>query len=142
MKKLSVLLIFALAIAFILPSCKYEEGPSVSFRSKTSRLVNKWKIEKVLINGYDVTVDYKETLTDLVLDIQDNGDAATTYVNSGDSTVTYTEQWEFNSDKTGVVFSINGAFDILMLKNDEIWLKQTLTVGIITSTKEFHYVTN
>jgi hypothetical protein len=137
MKKLSVLLIFALAIAFILPSCKYEEGPSVSFRSKTSRLVNQWKIDKVLINGYDVTTDYKETFTDYVRDIQDNGDAVTTYTNSGDSTVTYTEQWEFNGDKTGVVFTYNGAFDILMLKNDELWLKQTLGMSI----SEFHYST-
>jgi hypothetical protein len=51
----------------LLNSCKkYEEGPSISLRSKTERVANTWKIENYKINGTDFTSlvsEYTETFT-------------------------------------------------------------------------------
>lgn len=40
----------------IFSSCsKYENGPGISLRSKTTRVVNHWKVEKAMWDGEDIT---------------------------------------------------------------------------------------
>jgi len=55
----NILIIAALSflvVGFI--SCKkYEEGPGLSFRSKTERLANAWRIESVTVNGVEQAAD-------------------------------------------------------------------------------------
>jgi len=80
MKKLSGILLFALILALVLPSCgKYEEGPSISLRSKTSRIVNEWVVEKYYENGVDVTLAYTTFMPGLVMNIKENGEVVSTY---------------------------------------------------------------
>lgn len=57
MKKIFTIILLALTISLaIFSSCgKYEEGPGFSLRSKKSRVVNTWVIDKYLLNGNDAT---------------------------------------------------------------------------------------
>ncbi|HKC68351.1 MAG TPA: hypothetical protein VKG26_08980 [Bacteroidia bacterium] len=54
-------------ILFIAPACqKYPDGPQISFRSKTERVTNTWKVDKYIENGNDFTsqtIGYTETYT-------------------------------------------------------------------------------
>jgi hypothetical protein len=64
----SILMLFVFAISlFTLPSCnKYEDGPTISLRSRTERVSNTWKVENYKINNTDFTSlmsDYRETFT-------------------------------------------------------------------------------
>lgn len=56
MKK--IIIIIGLS-AILFNSCKkYEDGPLISFRSPTNRLLGKWEVESVSINGVDNTSVY------------------------------------------------------------------------------------
>ncbi len=47
-----VALVTFLVVGFV--SCKkYEQGPGLSFRSKTKRLANSWRIQSVTVNGVE-----------------------------------------------------------------------------------------
>ena len=55
MKKISVLLIaFTLISLSLLQSCKYEEGPALSLRTKKSRITGTWKVEKITEKDGDI----------------------------------------------------------------------------------------
>jgi hypothetical protein len=55
MKKL--LLLFFISVSLI--SCKrYEDGPSISFRSAEKRLTGKWKVSQITNDDKDLTANY------------------------------------------------------------------------------------
>jgi hypothetical protein len=124
MKKISIILFAVVSMALVtFSSCgKYEEGPGISLRSKKSRVVNTWVIEKFLENGVDITsqvlpflgsysVEYKkdetfEVLTDGMREIG---------------------KWSFDSKKENLEMMYDGSTSkdlakIIRLTNDELWL--------------------
>jgi hypothetical protein len=124
MKKISIILFAVVSMALVtFSSCgKYEEGPGISLRSKKSRVVNTWVIEKYLENGVDLTsqvlpflgsysVEYKkdetfEVLTDGMREIG---------------------KWSFDSKKENLEMMYDGSTSkdlakIIRLTNDELWL--------------------
>lgn len=117
-------LLFIIAATF--SGCKkYEEGPKFSLRTKKMRLCHEWKITSLSINGIEVTapVDYK-------LDIEKSGSYHTSFAGFTDE-----GKWELGEDKddiyttSNVPGSLEQAFRILKLKNDELWLRNTLPNG-------------
>lgn len=56
-----IISLFLISSASILVSCKrpYEDGPTISFRSRESRVINSWKMTKFYRNDYEYTNDYK-----------------------------------------------------------------------------------
>lgn len=52
---------------FLITSCnKYDEGPGISFRTRTERVSNTWKVDNYKVDGTDVTSlvsGYTETFT-------------------------------------------------------------------------------
>lgn len=50
MKKIVLYFLFV-AVAAIFVSCKYEEGPFISFRDAEERIVGYWKLADVYVNG-------------------------------------------------------------------------------------------
>ena len=141
MKNLSKFIFIALIAMFIMPACKkYVDGPAISFRSKKARLVNQWKIDKVIAQGVDITSDFTTDKPDYVAEFKENGDYSESYQETPDSTTVLSGQWEFTSDKKGVnlIFgAVSYTSTILKLKNDELWLKTSLG----TSVWEYHYIT-
>jgi hypothetical protein len=58
MKKTVFLL---LTLAAIVTSCKYKDGPLISFRSPYERLTGYWQVEYFTINDNDFTQQYKDS---------------------------------------------------------------------------------
>lgn len=62
MKKVlaSLAIVALLAGSVSVAGCgKYEEGPSISLRTKKASVVGEWELEKILENGVDKTSDYR-----------------------------------------------------------------------------------
>ena len=104
-------------------SCgKYEEGPGISLRSKKSRVVNTWVIEKYLVNGEDLTSQILLFLGSYSMEYKKDG----TFVMliDGESEV---GTWSFDSKKENLELMYDGSTSkdlskILRLTNNEMWL--------------------
>lgn len=97
MKRVKLLFVALFVATIALTSCgKYEEGPSISLRSKTSRITGEWKMVKQMYNGTEVALSNEEK--NWIFDIQKDGKfmMKTSYGNM-DGT------WEFSSDKEKLI---------------------------------------
>lgn len=118
MRKIMTLAAALFAMA-LFTGCKYEEGPAISLRSKTSRVANVWRVEKVLKNGTDVTGDYdsyEETY-------EKDGDYSLKI--GGTFSIETSGKWEFQNKHEEIRIYDAGAADrttyILRLKENEFW---------------------
>jgi len=60
--KQRILIVLLLSIAFIPFSCKkYDDGPFISFRSVTKRLLGEWEVKQFLKGGDDLSQFYKDS---------------------------------------------------------------------------------
>lgn len=146
MKTLSKLFVVAVLSAFIFASCgKYEEGPSISFLSKTARLVNTWKIDKKFKN------DVEEVLTDDDKDdyfeVLEDGSYVMTIVTGGVSSDA-TGEWTFDDEKENLITSytytigsttitMKDTTKILRLKSNELWMEDVNG----SDTYQYQYIT-
>lgn len=134
-KHLLVLILSGLMLSFF--SCKkYDEGPALSLLSKKQRLDGIWSLVQVINNGVDVTSLYPE---DHSYVIDKNGSFKK--ISNGVET---TGTWEFNSDKTEILLTIDNSPDadvhkVLRLTNKHLWWKRTLQLGAQTDIIEEHY---
>lgn len=128
-KSIAVLLpIFV--VSLFLTSCKYEEGPAISLRSKEERLVNSWKIQEANENGLNTTPDYDDVNFQLMFDYDQSMKAYTTD-DSGDVWI-QNGLWDFVQDKeqiriiyTDPAVNPDRAFwTILKLKEKELWVSE------------------
>lgn len=120
-----------LAAVITLSSCKYEDGPKLSLRSKKARAVNTWYIDKMYEEGVDKTDAYKNSFVNYKLEIKDDNNYTINYrpFNIGE----YNEKgtWKFSGDKQNIIFTPanttqENSFKILRLKNNEAWVKNTI----------------
>ena len=114
---LPALIIAGLIITTIQSCKKYPDGPLISFRSRTERVANTWKVDNYKKNGSDYTslvTEYSETFT------KDHNYSYSWSQLSGTGT------WEFqNSDKeirlTGTHNQDDYTLVILKLEEKEFW---------------------
>jgi hypothetical protein len=101
MKKIRLTILMAATLAVVLNfnSCKYEDGPSFTFRSKKARLTDEWEIVK--IGTTNLTYD-------VVWEFEKDGDWSQTYSYSGAGSYTYEGDWEWKSSKEDLSISQNG----------------------------------
>lgn len=128
--KQNLALVAAAVILINFSSCgKYEEGPGISLRSKTARLVNEWEVSDV--EADDDTGDYLDDL-DITFEFEKGGDFSMT-MQGEFSYYGYTFQiddesdgeWEWEDGKESVIVDIEDAdeeteFEILRLTNKEL----------------------
>lgn len=66
-KRAPFILMLSVMTVLTIQGCKkYPDGPGISFRSRTERVANTWRVDNVKINGTDYTSlysDYTETFT-------------------------------------------------------------------------------
>jgi hypothetical protein len=138
MKKIIYAFVILAGLQFA--SCgKYEEGPGFSLRSKTGRLAGEWTIEKMTVDGQDITAFAAALITN------------TEFTKDGDYTVTgmdlfssepFTEKskWAFSDDNSKVELTFEdgskSSIEILRLTNSEFWGKDVDSTGSVT---EVHY---
>ena len=88
--------LFLLLVVFFSNCKKYDEGPSLSFRSKRERAINIWTFASVSEHsGNDITVDYDNW----IFSIDENNNLLIQWYLSGIKIDTY-GTWNFNQDKT------------------------------------------
>jgi len=135
-KKL-LLMIFTLIIAF--SGCKkYEEGPTISLSPKKWRVVNTWKIDKVLFNGQDITSTYIALLPNFSLELKNDNSYVMSYTGGSSAEV---GTWDFDSKKENLLMTPNGnstssKSEIIRLAGNEMWLRDIDG----SDTSEMHYV--
>ena len=120
-------LFLAVAMGIILSfsSCnKYEDGPALSFRSKTNRLVGNWNVVKIdgirlLGDGSVVVIDFDKDRDFSILSsyFQSNGQ----YVSAREA-----GEWEWENGKEEI--EVEGStfkedWEILRLTNKELWFE-------------------
>lgn len=153
MKKINLLLLLTLPLVMGISfsGCKkYEEGPTLSLRTRTHRVVGSWVVEQVFeipINGTktDRTADYKTAYANFVWKFEKDEDYLVTYNPYSIGTYNEPGRWEFGGDDINILLfpdNGNGSFigslwRILRLKEKELWMK---TVNGNGTTIEVHFI--
>lgn len=117
--KVSLATLASAVIIFNFSSCKYEDGPKISLRTKTSRLVGEWNVKSIgsQVLGSDFQLDFE---------FEKDGDLTTTFSYSyyGYSySNSMKGSWEWDNSKEELDLDIDGdiyEFDILRLTNEEM----------------------
>ena len=134
MKRTRLLLAIAFAISVVFTSCgKYEEGPSISLRSKKARLTGVWEISKKMYNGREVSLTAEDKQVTVEFKKDDSFEIKM-------PPYKLTRTWEFNSDKTKIIVEA-GMFGhtekteltILRLTNKELFVEEKEDNDVIRS---------
>lgn len=137
MKKINLTVMLIVATLLFLTSCnKYEEGPSISFRSKTERLCNIWKPVKILVNDSETILSADQQK--MTIEFQKDGDAFITYYILGIA-VPQTGKWEFYDKSTKLILTMNtddtvpskDTLTILKLMEEELWIEEKIDNDIL-----------
>jgi len=115
MKKISFLFVFAVIASLVFSGCdKYDEGPTITFKSNVSRITGTWTPTKQTRNGIADTY----TFSSLVFD---KSGVLTVTRSVGSVSASATGTWAFGSDDEIVVFT----YSILFLSyNDKYTIKR------------------
>ncbi len=127
MRKITVLVLSIIISVSFLTNCKkYDYGPFISFKTKQTRLVNKWKLSKVLREDKDVSNEYFSVAKEYTIEFKEDGTVEKTMTDNNGTVYPSSAVWEFNYDKSGInailidVFLIY--YDIQKLTTTELWL--------------------
>lgn len=126
---------YLLALVLIFTSCKkYEDGPSFSLRSKSSRVDGKWGMTSHFYNGK------QDILTPDDLDDIWEFNKDGTFILTDPGYSIDNGKWTFTSNKEQIILTFAGSsnatsINILRLKNSEFWF--SIIDG--SDTEEFHF---
>jgi hypothetical protein len=114
-KQLAIFTFFAVALVFT--GCKYEEGPSLSLRSKKARLAGEYTVQKATRDGEEIDISFFQGFT-YIFDKDGNLEVKGTNLTSKST-------YEFGDKKeTLIITDADGdteTYTILKLTNDEFW---------------------
>lgn len=123
------LLMFIAGCTALMTSCKkYDDGPTISLRSRSERVANNWRVDGATDNGNDVTNSFQR----YEVSFTKGGDATLVahYSFIGidyDYSTSGTWSFESSDEKIRVDYQNDAAdatYLILRLKEKELWLKQ------------------
>jgi hypothetical protein len=153
MKK-RTLFVVIIIIAIVGASCqKYEDGPSMSFRSPEKRLIKKWKLTNIY-KDYDEKKDNNDSTFEFKENKEFEGHI-TNFYNLKMSKFSGT--WQFTNNKktivcSGTVYSSLGnyakeiSFEITQLRSSDLWLTETFYNDSVPPESygklEYHYIPN
>ena len=127
MRRSLVTLITLLFISFIFNGCgRYEEGPDFSIWPVKDRVVNTWEWAYALENGQNMTGEREGSTIEFTKEEVVKICTAADVCQEGD--------WNLISKKKKLQMIFNGeavAYDILLLKKNEMWLHFSDTTGEI-----------
>jgi len=134
MKRKITLIFVAIFFLSLFDSCKYEDGPFISFYTKKSRIEGYWEFHKVTVNGEDISEEYKTQVIQFMksekciwfLDIE------TSSIYDMDPEYTDVGYWDLQNDKEELFIDIvtvgrdpfSLTWEILQLKFHEMKLER------------------
>lgn len=104
-----------LGVILLAAACgKYEDGPTMSLRSRKARVANIWTYDKVTVNGKDFTIFFDTNYTKYEWEFTKDGiyDLRTTFIFGPDSLIP---------------FNVNGVWDFV---EDDEYLRMRYTIPI------------
>lgn len=116
----NLLMAAALVTVVNFSSCKkYEDGPTLSLRTKKSRITGEWEVVRIgtqsfPYGGYSLEMEFDK-----------DGDLEFKY-SYGSYSYSYNGEWEFSGDKEELEITIDNQvtkLEILRLTNKELWLE-------------------
>lgn len=113
--KTIILAILLIGSIVLVESCKkYPDGPMLSLRTRTERVANVWKVEKLTKNGVDVTARALDKTYEF------KKDGSFIYISGSD---VKTGTWAFINKDEQLDIKISDPFkwNILRLKEKEMW---------------------
>lgn len=124
-------------------SCKkkYPEGGNFSLISKKARVANSWKIYAVKVDGKDSTNPFLSHHYKYNLVLNTDGSYGMLYYNNN-VIVTEAGRWDLINEQTRLSFEhMNGRYEweIVKLKNKELWVYDTRFYGIKTEIQFIPY---
>ncbi len=136
MKKIIILSIIAFSLLTGFNSCTtYDEGPGFTILSADARIKGTWVQTEYYKNDELQSDAFKIEFT---FNSDGTGTKSTTY-----NSITLTDDidWQFNEDKTVIMFKNTGDSEwdettILRLTNKELWIEDT---GLLNVTRQFRY---
>lgn len=125
MRKFTILFVVAIMASFVFSGCnKYDEGPTLTFKSNTSRISGEWKTTKATRNGVAETINPNDRIT-----IVKDGTLTVTYTN-GVISYTVAGTWAFSSNDEIVTFTTSyvgtthsQAYNIKRLSSTQMYLE-------------------
>ena len=122
---MKAILLTALTLGIALSSCnKYEDGPSISLRSRAARVAGDWKVKKATSDGQDITSILTGFNYSINYTKDGNYTATMTFMGTTD---TEKGTWEFYDNDTKMISTdaagLKDTMAITMLKNAEMHLK-------------------
>ena len=119
-RKASITAVATAVVIFNLTSCKYEDGPSISLRTKTSRLTGEWEVQ--FIDGQEVTGDGNE----FILEFEKDGgllwNATYSYYGYSESN-SFKGEWEWIDGIEKIEVIVDGTkteWEVTRLTNKEL----------------------
>jgi hypothetical protein len=117
--------------AVVVSGCgKYEDGPNFSLLSKKSRVVGTWDMKSLTDSQTGVTDNFCQNGAYCVEITMDKDNKLTQKISDGSYSYTYTGTWDFNDDKTQLIWttpSYTTSYEIKRLTNKELWLDDDIT---------------
>lgn len=143
-KKIYSILLVALIIIAGTSCNKYENGPSISFRSVKQRVINTWKIESYTINGVEL-VGQPQYATQKQFWLGD-GNYNQTYIDPTNGVGKRIDgAWALQDNNKQIALTLNNIvtgqpqstiqYNIIKLCNNEMWLRTA------DNSTELHLVT-
>lgn len=115
-------LLFLLVTTLFIGCKKYDDGPTLSLRSKKARLCQRWKLVDQQVNGNSVDM----TSFFASFDFEKDGDFKE-YVLTNGKQYEYTGTWDFSNKKEDLylTFTTGGynKLEIKRLTSKELWLE-------------------
>lgn len=130
MKKISLILV---AIVALVSACKYEEGPNISFRSKEARLVGKWAISTIEINGVAQGVNPSDRIVFEKDGVGKRFNTTEDATDLGSEAIPEEFVWEFSDDKTALI-TRDYEYDIDFINGQFVYTRGNLETVSTTAT--------
>ncbi len=126
MKKINILFVVAIIASVMFCGCKkYDEGPTITFRSNVKRITGEWKMTKSTRNGVALSFNANDRYK-----INKDGTMVYTWV-VGSTSTTAPGTWEFFSDddslrmtRTYLFVTTTFEYAIKRLSNSELFIER------------------
>ncbi len=119
----NISLLASAVLIFNLSSCKYEDGPIISLKTKKARLVGTWELKKV--NGEN------PDRLELELEFEKDGDFKATYSYTSywgyDYEYDVKGDWEWEDKKETIDIDFDGyheEYEVKRLTSKELWIEE------------------
>lgn len=131
-------IIFLISTFLVLSySCtNYEHGPSLSFKSASTRIAGEWELTDIIINDKTDEILLSDE-SKIKYTISEEGTIIANFIDNTRNSSSCIGNWQFNDDKSEIIVSFDSNsnplllhcnnYKILRMTDDELWISDELS---------------